>query len=77
MPLKIFWFYGLRPKDKRVTAILATLSKGLITQKLLQLQLFLEICCSATLSLAIRWYIVWGPIACHKCVIAIFLFVTK
>ena len=34
----------------------STLSKGLITQ----------ICCSATLSLAIRWYIVWGSIACHK-----------
>ena len=46
--------------------ILATLSKGLITQKLLQLQVFLQICCSATLSFVIRWYIVWGPIACHK-----------
>ena len=27
---------------------------------------FLEICCSATLSLAIRWYIVWRSIAYHK-----------
>ena len=44
----------------------STLSKGLITQKVLQLQFFHEICCSATLSLAIRWYIVWGSIACHK-----------
>ena len=44
----------------------STLSKGLIAQKVLQLQFFHEICCSATLSLAIRWYIVWGSIACHK-----------
>ena len=44
----------------------STLSKGLITKKVLQLQFFHEICCSATLSLAIRWYIVWGSIACHK-----------
>ena len=44
----------------------STLSKGLIAQKVLQLQFFREICCSATLSLAIRWYIVWGSIACHK-----------
>ena len=49
---------GLKPEDKRVIAILASLSKGLITQKLLQLELFLQICCSATLSLAIRWYLV-------------------
>ena len=41
------------------------MSKGLITQKVLQLKFFLEICCSATLSLAKRWYIVWGSIACH------------
>ena len=44
----------------------STLSKGLIAQKVLRLQFFREICCSATLSLAIRWYIVWGSIACHK-----------
>ena len=45
---------GLKPKDKRVTTILATFSKGLIIQKLLQLECFSKICCSATLSLAIR-----------------------
>ena len=61
-----FLFYGLRRKDKQVIAILVTLSKVLITQKPLLLELFLEICYSATLSLAIRWYIVWGSIACHK-----------
>ena len=37
-----FWFCGLRPKDKWVIAILATLSKGLITQKLLELECFLK-----------------------------------
>ena len=76
--LEIFFlFCGLRPKDKGVIAILSILSKGLVTQKVLQLEFFLEICCSATLSLAIRWYIVWGSIACHKRVIAIFSFVAK
>ena len=44
----------------------STLSKGLIAQKVLWLQFFRKICCSATLSLAIRWYTVWGSIACHK-----------
>ena len=65
-PLKFCWFCGLKPKGKRVIAILVTLSKGLITQKLLRLEVLLQICCSATLSLAIRWYIVWSSIACHK-----------
>ena len=78
MPLKkIFGFCGLRPKDKGVIAILASLGRGLATQKVLQLEYFLEICCSATSSLAIRWYIVWGSIACHKWVMAIFSFVAK
>ena len=57
-------FFGFMDLGLKIS--LATWSKGLITQKLLQLQLFLQICCSATLSLAIRWYIVWGPIAYHK-----------
>ena len=58
--------YVLRPEDKGVMALGVTLSKGLITQKLLHLQVFLQICCSATLSLTITWHIVWGSIACHK-----------
>ena len=37
--------------------------KAIVTPKLLQLECFPKICCSATLSLAIRWYIVWGSIA--------------
>ena len=61
-----FGFMDLGRKTSEVIAILATLSKGLITQKLLHLQVFLQICCSATLSLTIRWHIVWGSIACHK-----------
>ena len=73
--LKIF--FGFMDLGLKIIAILATWSKGLVTQKLLQLQLFLQICCSATLSLAITWHIVWGSIACHKGVIAIFLFVAK
>ena len=59
-------FADLKRKDKRVIAILATLSKRLITPKLLQLKVFFQICCSATLLLAIRWYIVQGSIAFHK-----------
>ena len=47
-------FGGFRPKDKRVIEILATLNKGLLTRKVLQLEFSLKICCSATLSLAIR-----------------------
>ena len=42
------------------------LSKAIVTPKLLQLECLPKICCSATLSLAIRWYIAWGSIACHK-----------
>ena len=42
------------------------LSKACVIPKLLQLEYFPKICCSATLSLAIRWYIVQGSIACHK-----------
>ena len=37
---KMFWFCGLRHKDKWVIAIVATLSKGLITQKQLELEFF-------------------------------------
>ena len=54
--------------DSRVIATLkfCLLSKAIVTPKLLQLEYFPKICCSATLSLAIRWYIVWGSIACYK-----------
>ena len=42
------------------------LSKSIVTPKLLQLEYFPKICCSATLSLTIRWHIVWGSVACNK-----------
>ena len=63
---KFFGFMDLGLKKSEQIAILATLSRELITQKLLQLEYFPKICCSATLSLNIRWHIVWGSIACHK-----------
>ena len=48
--------------DSRVIATLKLLmlSKFIVTAKLLQLKYFPKICCSATLSLTIRWYIVFG-----------------
>ena len=42
------------------------LSKSIVNPKLFQLQYFLKIYCSTTLSLTTRWYIVQGSIACHR-----------
>ena len=69
IPLTIFWGF-VHFVTEWSTAFFASLSKCLITEKLLHKYYFIEMFCSGTLSLTMIWCLLGSYIIWDKCVVA-------